>query len=75
MSIFKKPELTLAEKLAGVKSTFVKAHDEAVSLQVDIESQLEAEALALAAAEESLKATEALKQDNLKFITNLKKFI
>lgn len=66
---------TLAEKIAEVKSTFSKAHQEAKVLQSEIDLELEADYIALADAKKKLEETEKLKQENQKFITNLEKFI
>ena len=66
---------TLAEKIAEVKGTFVKAHQDALTLQTEIDAELETDALAVALAKQKLEETEKFKQDNKKFITNLEKFI
>lgn len=76
MSIFSsKQEQTIAEKLAGFKSTFVVAHTGAVALQVEIEDELQANAVAVALAKQNLSDTEKLKKENDVFITNLSKLI
>ena len=70
-----KPIKTLAEKIAEVKSTFTKAHQDALTLQTEIDAELEIDALAVALAKQKLEETEKFKQDNKNFITNLEKFI
>lgn len=70
-----KQEKTLAEKLAGFKSAFTEAHDGAVSLQADIEEELQANFLAVANAKTAQAETEKLKKENEAFINNLKKLI
>jgi hypothetical protein len=70
-----KPVKTLAEKIAEVKGTFVKAHKDALNLQTEINSELETDALAVASAKQKLEETEKFKKDNEKFIINLEKFI
>lgn len=76
MSIFvKKVEKTLSERLDGIKSLFTSAHTEAVELSKEIEAQLEVDKIALEEAKKAVDETTALQSNNLKFISNLEKFI
>lgn len=77
MGIFskKKQELTLSEKMAGIKSLFTTAYTEAEVLQSEIEDELQAQSVTLAELESDIKSNEKLKKENETFMSNLKKLI
>lgn len=77
MGLFSKKqvELSLSEKLASFKSTFVKAHDGAVELATEIAAEVQVIEDELKVIQEELEVTKKLQGENANFIANLKQFV
>ncbi len=77
MGLFSKKEveLSLSEKLASFKNTFVKAHDGAVELATEIADEVLSKVEELEVIQKELEVVKKLQAENANFIVNLKQFV
>lgn len=67
--------LSSSERMAGIKSMFKTAHENANNLHAEMESEIAKKESQIAALQEDIKTIDVTKQETETFMSNIEKFI
>jgi DNA repair ATPase RecN len=69
------PQKSAAEKLAGIKSIFTQALEQAQNLSNEIKEQIDEKDLKIAELQESINSLQAIQEETNKFSTTIKSLV